>query len=406
MEFYTLASGSSGNCSLVCAGDTLLLIDAGISCRRIEQSLRALGRTLGDLTAVFITHEHADHVGGLATLSKKSAAPVYVTRGVSHILTCPVVAFTAGDTLEFAGCTVRSFSTSHDAVDPVGYRIDAPDGSLGILTDTGFVTDAARESLPGVDMLLLEANHDVETLQYGPYPQAPHPRRRRAPVQRRGGGICTARRSERHARHPARAPFQGEQHARAGGVRRRPRAAVRGTFRAARRRAARHHERGTSMQKVTVLCVGKLKEAFYAAAVAEYQKRLQRHCKLEIVELPEQKLPESPAPAEIEQALAREAALIEEKLPKGGAVIALCIEGTELSSEALSKKLAQLASAGASQLAFLIGGSFGLHPRVKQRADLRLSMSPMTFPHHLARVMLLEQLYRAYQIDAGTRYHK
>ena len=145
------------------------------------------------------------------------------------------------------------------------------------------------------------------------------------------------------------------------------------------------------MQKVTVLCVGKLKEAFYAAAVAEYQKRLQRHCKLEIVELPEQKLPESPAPAEIEQALAREAALIEEKLPKGGAVIALCIEGTELSSEALSKKLAQLASAD---------------PRVKQRADLRLSMSPMTFPHHLARVMLLEQLYRAYQIDAGTRYHK
>ena len=133
MEFYTLASGSSGNCSLVCAGDTLLLIDAGISCRRIEQSLRALGRTLGDLTAVFITHEHADHVGGLATLSKKSAAPVYVTRGVSHLLTCPVVAFTAGDTLEFAGCTVRSFSTSHDAVDPVGYRVDAPDGSLGIL---------------------------------------------------------------------------------------------------------------------------------------------------------------------------------------------------------------------------------------------------------------------------------
>ena len=170
MEFYTLASGSSGNCSLVCVGDTLLLIDAGISCRRIEQSLRALGRTLGDLTAVFITHEHADHVGGLATLSKKSAAPVYVTRGVSHILTCPVVAFTAGDTLKFACCTVRSFSTSHDAVDPVGYRVDAPDGSLGILTDTGFVTDAARESLAGVDTLLLEANHDAETLQYGPYP--------------------------------------------------------------------------------------------------------------------------------------------------------------------------------------------------------------------------------------------
>ena len=160
------------------------------------------------------------------------------------------------------------------------------------------------------------------------------------------------------------------------------------------------------MQRVTVLCVGKLKEKFYLEAAAEYVKRLQRFCKLELVELPESRLPESPSPAEVQRALAAEAAAIRERLPKGGAVIALCIEGTELSSEALSKKLAQLASAGASQLTFLIGGSFGLHPRVKQRADLRLSMSPMTFPHHLARVMLLEQLYRAYQIDAGTRYHK
>ena len=160
------------------------------------------------------------------------------------------------------------------------------------------------------------------------------------------------------------------------------------------------------MQKITVLCVGKLKEKFYQEAAAEYAKRLGRHCKLEIIELPESRLPEDPSAAEIQRALAAEAAAIRERLPRGGAVIALCIEGTELSSEALSKKLAQLASAGASQLTFLIGGSFGLHPRVKQRADLRLSMSPMTFPHHLARVMLLEQLYRAYQIDTGTRYHK
>ena len=160
------------------------------------------------------------------------------------------------------------------------------------------------------------------------------------------------------------------------------------------------------MQKITVLCVGKLKEPFYEQAVKEYEKRLSRCCKLELLELPEQRLSDEPSEAEIRQALKKEAALVEQKLPKGGAVIALCIEGTELSSEALSKKLAQLASAGASQLTFLIGGSFGLHPRVKQRADLRLSMSPMTFPHHLARVMLLEQLYRAYQIDTGTRYHK
>ena len=160
------------------------------------------------------------------------------------------------------------------------------------------------------------------------------------------------------------------------------------------------------MQKVTVLCVGKLKEAFYAAAVAEYQKRLQRHCKLEIVELPEQKLPESPAPAEIEQALAREAALIEEKLPKGGAVIALCIEGKPCSSVELSRRMQGLAVSGKSQLTFLIGGSVGLDEDLKRRADWRLSMSPMTFPHHMARIMLLEQIYRAYQIAGGAKYHK
>ena len=160
------------------------------------------------------------------------------------------------------------------------------------------------------------------------------------------------------------------------------------------------------MQKVTVLCVGKLKEKFFIDACAEYQKRLTRHCKAEIVELPEQRLSDSPSPAEIAAALSKEADAIEEKLPKTGAVVALCVEGRTLSSSQLSEAMARWASQGVSQLTFLIGGSFGLDERVKQRADLRLSMSPMTFPHHLARVMLLEQLYRAYQIQEGTKYHK
>ena len=160
------------------------------------------------------------------------------------------------------------------------------------------------------------------------------------------------------------------------------------------------------MQKVTILCVGKLKEKFYADAVSEYSKRLKRHCALEIIELPESRLPEEPSPAEIRQALAAEAALIEAKLPKGGAVIAMCIEGKELSSPALAEKVEQFGLNGASQLTFLIGGSVGLDAALKQKADLRLSMSPMTFPHHLARIMLLEQIYRAYQILAGSKYHK
>ncbi len=160
------------------------------------------------------------------------------------------------------------------------------------------------------------------------------------------------------------------------------------------------------MQRVTVLCVGKLKEKFYIDAAAEYVKRLQRSCKLDIVELPEYRLPEEPSRAEIQKALQAEGASIRERLPKGGAVVALCIEGKPCSSEELSRRMADFGVQGKTQITFLIGGSVGLSEDVKKLADWRLSMSPMTFPHHMARIMLLEQLYRAYQIAAGTKYHK
>ena len=160
------------------------------------------------------------------------------------------------------------------------------------------------------------------------------------------------------------------------------------------------------MQKVTILCVGKLKEKFYADAVSEYSKRLSRFCKLDIVELNEERLPEGPSPAQVETALSKEADAIRAKLPPAAMVIALCVEGKQRSSEELARLMADSASRGASHLVFLIGGSFGLHPSIKELAAVKLSMSPMTFPHHLARVMLLEQIYRAYQINAGTKYHK
>lgn len=159
------------------------------------------------------------------------------------------------------------------------------------------------------------------------------------------------------------------------------------------------------MQRITVLCVGKLKERFYADAAAEYIKRLSRYCKVEVVELPETRLPDDPSNAEIQRALAAEAAAIRARL-EGGAVVAMCIEGKTCSSEELAKKLESFALEGKSRVTFLIGGSFGLDETLKKEANWRLSMSPMTFPHHLARVMLLEQIYRACQIQEGTRYHK
>ena len=160
------------------------------------------------------------------------------------------------------------------------------------------------------------------------------------------------------------------------------------------------------MQKVSIICVGKMKEKFYMDAAAEYVKRLGRFCKMEIVELPEERLPENPSQAQIDAALAKEAEAIRGKLPPQAYIIAMCVEGKTRSSEELAKLMADSAQQGGSHLVFLIGGSFGMHPSVKSLAAVKLSMSPMTFPHHLARVMLLEQIYRGYQINAGSRYHK
>ena len=162
------------------------------------------------------------------------------------------------------------------------------------------------------------------------------------------------------------------------------------------------------MQRVTLLCVGKLKEKFYAEAAAEYVKRLARYCRLSIVELPEERLPENPSRAQIEAALAKEAENIRGKLPPASGLIALCVEGRMRSSEDLAAKLRSgiWGDSSSKRLVFLIGGSYGLDKALKGEANDRLSMSPMTFPHHLARVMLLEQLYRAFKINEGSAYHK
>ena len=160
------------------------------------------------------------------------------------------------------------------------------------------------------------------------------------------------------------------------------------------------------MLRGTVICVGKLTEKFYAEAAAEYVKRLGRYCRLELIELPEQRLPDAPSPAEIERALSKEADAIRGKIPHASSVVALCIEGKLRSSEEVAQMLGTCQHRGEKGLVFVIGGSFGLHASIKSGAWVRLSMSPMTFPHHLARVMLLEQIYRGFQILEGGKYHK
>ena len=160
------------------------------------------------------------------------------------------------------------------------------------------------------------------------------------------------------------------------------------------------------MVSVYLICVGKLKETFYLDACQEYLKRLKGYCKLTLVEIPEGKLPQSPSLGEIAAALDKEGDAIRAKLPPGGTLVALCVEGQEKSSPELADFVQSFQNSGGRHLVFLIGGSYGLHPSIKAEARLRLSMSPMTFPHHLARVMVLEQIYRAFKINEGSSYHK
>ncbi len=160
------------------------------------------------------------------------------------------------------------------------------------------------------------------------------------------------------------------------------------------------------MFHVTVLAMGKLKEKFYTQAAEEYAKRLSGFCRLQLIELPEHRLPEDPSAAQIAEGLAREGQLIREKIPRGAWFCVLTPEGKKLSSEGFARTLAEVKSGGRSSACFLLGSSFGIAPEIKALADLKLSFSDMVFPHHLARVMLLEQLYRAENIQAGSKYHK
>ncbi len=160
------------------------------------------------------------------------------------------------------------------------------------------------------------------------------------------------------------------------------------------------------MLNVNIICVGKLKEKFLSDAVKEYSKRLSAFCKLNITELDETKLSDKAGEPEIAAALKSESEKILAKTGKDSFVVAMCIEGKMMSSEELSRLFNRVSVEGKSRVDIIIGSSFGLSDEVKKRADLRLSVSPMTFPHQLFRVMILEQVYRAFQISTGGKYHK
>lgn len=159
------------------------------------------------------------------------------------------------------------------------------------------------------------------------------------------------------------------------------------------------------MLKVKLITVGNLKEDYLRSAVAEYEKRLGAFCRFELIQLKEERLSDMPSKNEINAALEREAVKIIEQISSSSYCVALCVEGKQLSSEELAERI-EAVSMEKSEICFVIGSSYGLADTVKQRADMRLSVSKLTFPHQLMRVILLEAVYRAFNIQRGTKYHK
>ena len=177
MTLHTIASGSEGNCLLVCCGGTHILLDAGISARRITAALASLHLTAADVDAILLTHGHSDHIAALGTWCKHHPTPLYASAGAAAQICEKYGAaqyrmrtVRPGESFCVGSLTVTAFPTSHDAWGSLDYRLDSEDGSIGVLTDTGYVTDEAHDALMGVDLLVLESNHDVEWLRSGPYP--------------------------------------------------------------------------------------------------------------------------------------------------------------------------------------------------------------------------------------------
>lgn len=158
--------------------------------------------------------------------------------------------------------------------------------------------------------------------------------------------------------------------------------------------------------KISIACVGKVKEKFYRDAIAEYEKRLSKYCRLEFLEVSDEKTPEEAGAALEEQIKEKEARRLLEKIREDAFVCTLEISGRRLSSENFARWMEGLAVKGASHIIFVIGGSLGLHDSVRKRADMALSFSDMTFPHQLMRVILTEQIYRAFRIISNQPYHK
>lgn len=421
-KFYSLFSSSKGNASFIGSPAGGMLVDAGATCRKLVQSLRLTALCRSRAGNLYHPHPHRPHQGA-AGISEPAPVPVYGTAETLAQLrvldkfpqNADLREILPAETIHTDTVAVTAFATMHDSPGSCGYRFELSDGqTCAVCTDLGCVTPEVKKGVYGADLVLLEANYDPNMLRNGPYPEMLQERIRgkyghlsngdsagmaEALIAHGTTRLILGHLSENNNTMPL-AQQTVLEHLQEQGMRRNQDFLVAGVL------AGRIETGGDLlMQTIQIIALGKCKESYLREACKEYEKRLSRFCQLQVTELEPVSLPQNPSEKEIAAALEKEGAELLKRAK--GFCIAMCIEGKQLDSTGLAKKLEQAAQGGENgAVTFLIGSSYGLADAVKQRANLRLSMSAMTFPHQLARVMLLEQIYRSYQILSGTKYHK
>lgn len=406
MEYHVLASGSKGNSTFIVEKTTGILIDCGISKKQLVYRLKEIGYTIDDIDYVLLTHDHADHNKNIHIFDKEI---VYTAKGniddldEDHELV-PYTSYTFGD------IDVYVLRLSHDATNPIGFIFEG-DETLLYMTDTGYVSQKNKELIHNLNYYIIESNHDIEMLMAT---------RRPFSLKNRIMGDTGHLNNEYSAHLMCDVIGENTKEivlahlSQDANTKEKALETYYSIFDEENIKFDKEMIKAASQTSVfleenmniKIITVGKLKEKYLRDGVQEYVKRLGAYAHVNLIEVPDEKIPNNPSLAEETLVKSKEGRKILDHVKQNDFMILLDVASREMDSVAFSQYIEKKMIDGYSTIVFVIGGSLGHGEDILTRADFKLSFSPMTFPHQLMRLILVEQIYRAFKIMKNETYHK
>lgn len=420
-KFCNLYSGSSGNSSLIESDNAKILVDCGTSCKKITDALNNMNIDASTLDGILITHEHSDHVKGLSVISKKYHIPIYINEKTFDSLNFDTTSFDkiffkTNEDFSIKDLKVHPFSIPHDAADPCGFAFFYGNNKVSIATDVGHINNSIIDNLSGSSFVLLESNYEPDLLKSSFYPYSLKKRilGPNGHLSNEDAGEAISVLAKNGVNKIALGHLSKENNF--------PELAYKTVLENIINNkvdvnnlsiSVAHRDKpdeiiniawGIFMLHINIYCVGKIKENFLKDAITEYSKRLSKYCTLQIIEVPDKAIPEKSNASIEKQIIDFESSEILNKIDMSSYKIALDLSGKQFSSEELAAKINDIAQIN-STISFIIGGSLGLNDEVRNICNEKISFSKMTFPHQLMRVILLEQIFRAFKINNNEKYH-